>query len=44
MPPQASRVAGVPIDQPSWFYPGGGWMRPAALARAWLSGPGRAFA
>ena len=27
----ASRLAGIEIDQPAWFYPGGGWMRPARL-------------
>jgi len=27
----------------AWFYPGGGWISPAALVRHWLSGPGIAW-
>ena len=33
---RASELAGVPLRHPAWFYPGGGWVRPAALAAAWL--------
>ena len=25
---------------PAWFYPGGGWVSPAALCAAWLAAPG----
>ena len=25
---------------PAWFYPGGGWVAPAALCAAWLAAPG----
>ncbi|WP_298825093.1 bifunctional tRNA (5-methylaminomethyl-2-thiouridine)(34)-methyltransferase MnmD/FAD-dependent 5-carboxymethylaminomethyl-2-thiouridine(34) oxidoreductase MnmC [uncultured Piscinibacter sp.] len=30
----ASRIAGLGLAQPAWFYPGGGWIAPVALA-AW---------
>ena len=30
----ASQRAGLPLAQPAWFYPGGGWIAPRALA-AW---------
>ena len=33
---QASALCGMPIRQPAWFYPGGGWVRPAALAAAFF--------
>ena len=39
-PADASRIAGIQINRPSWFYPGGGWMRPAAVAKAWLNRAG----
>lgn len=39
---QASALAGLPLPSAAWFYPGGGWMRPAALARAWLDRAGSA--
>ena len=29
----ASQHAGLPIVQPAWFYPAGGWVDPAALVR-----------
>ncbi|HEY2929031.1 FAD-dependent 5-carboxymethylaminomethyl-2-thiouridine(34) oxidoreductase MnmC, partial [Piscinibacter sp.] len=32
----ASERCGLPLRHPAWFYPGGGWVQPAALARAWL--------
>jgi tRNA 5-methylaminomethyl-2-thiouridine biosynthesis bifunctional protein len=38
-PAQASELAGVPLQPPAWFYPGGGWLDPAALVRAWLDDP-----
>jgi len=34
----ASALAGVPLPQPAWFYPGGGWMAPAPLAAHALAG------
>ena len=34
---QASSLAGMTLSQPAWFYPGGGWLRPAALCRAFLA-------
>ncbi len=36
----ASRLAGVTVAQPAWFYPGGGWVDPAALVRDALATPG----
>ncbi len=42
----ASRVAeklGLPAQRPAWFYPGGGWIDPAALVRHWLNQPGVGF-
>ena len=36
----ASQRAGVPIAQPAWFYPAGGWVDPAALVRAALATEG----
>ncbi len=41
-PAAASQLAGLSIRQPAWFYPGGGWMRPARVARAWLHRAGAA--
>lgn len=32
--PEASRRAGLTLDAPAWFYPGGGWLSPRDLA-AW---------
>lgn len=37
---RASQLAGVPLTEPAWHYPGGGWMRPARLAQAWLAAAG----
>ena len=37
-PAAASALAGVPIAEASWCFPGGGWVSPAALARHWLDG------
>ncbi len=34
---QASTVSGLPLRQAAWFYPGGGWVDPAALACSWLA-------
>ena len=36
-PTQASAASGIAIDSPAWFYPAGGWVHPAGLARAWLA-------
>jgi len=33
---QASAVAGIGLAHPAWFYPGGGWVKPAELARSFL--------
>lgn len=30
---QASARAGLALDRPAWFYPGGGWVEPPALVR-----------
>jgi tRNA 5-methylaminomethyl-2-thiouridine biosynthesis bifunctional protein len=35
-PTEASALSGLGIAQAAWFYPGGGWVQPAALARRWL--------
>jgi tRNA 5-methylaminomethyl-2-thiouridine biosynthesis bifunctional protein len=34
---EASSLAGMTLSQPAWFYPGGGWLRPAALCRTFLA-------
>ncbi len=33
---QASARCGMPLHHPAWFYAGGGWVQPAALARAFF--------
>ena len=33
---QASARCGMPLRHPAWFYAGGGWVQPAALARAFF--------
>ena len=33
---EASALCGMPMQRPAWFYPGGGWVQPAALARAYF--------
>lgn len=40
---EASRRAGVPLDVPAWFYPGGGWASPGALVGERLAHPGIRF-
>ena len=42
LPPAYAQVrsAALPGGRPAWFYPGGGWVSPAALCAAWLSGDG----
>ena len=37
---QASQCAGVPLPGPAWFYPGGGWVSPAAWVRHALATTG----
>jgi len=37
---RASQLAGIPLSQPAWFYPGGGWADPAALVRDALATAG----
>lgn len=36
----ASALAGVPLPGPAWWYPGGGWLAPAAWVRHALAMPG----
>lgn len=38
---QASALAGLPLQHPAWFHPGGGWVDPTALARSFLERAGR---
>jgi tRNA 5-methylaminomethyl-2-thiouridine biosynthesis bifunctional protein len=33
---QASELGGLGLHRSAWFYPGGGWVQPAGLARTWL--------
>jgi tRNA 5-methylaminomethyl-2-thiouridine biosynthesis bifunctional protein len=40
---QASAMAGCPLAGPAWWYPGGGWLSPAALVQAWLNEPAVAW-
>lgn len=37
---EASERAGIALALPCWFYPGGGWVRPAGLARTFLDRAG----
>ena len=37
---QASQLGGLPLQHPAWFYPGGGWVQPAALATWFLQQAG----
>lgn len=41
--PEASELAGLPLQVPAWYYPGGGWVAPAALVRERLQRPGVSF-
>jgi len=34
---EASTLSGLPLQQSAWHYPGGGWVQPARLARAWMT-------
>ena len=37
---EASARAGIRLQSPCWFYPGGGWVQPGGLARSWLAQAG----
>ncbi len=37
---EASRASGLPLPTPAWFFPGGGWVRPPALAASFLQRSG----
>ncbi|RQP22026.1 bifunctional tRNA (5-methylaminomethyl-2-thiouridine)(34)-methyltransferase MnmD/FAD-dependent 5-carboxymethylaminomethyl-2-thiouridine(34) oxidoreductase MnmC [Piscinibacter terrae] len=37
---QAAAIAGMAMAHPAWFYGGGGWVRPALLARSLLAASG----
>jgi tRNA 5-methylaminomethyl-2-thiouridine biosynthesis bifunctional protein len=39
-PAEASRLSGLPLAHPAWFYPGGGWVKPGELARYLLHSAG----
>ncbi|HZV92627.1 MAG TPA: FAD-dependent 5-carboxymethylaminomethyl-2-thiouridine(34) oxidoreductase MnmC, partial [Caldimonas sp.] len=39
-PSQASAHGGVPVAVPAWFFPGGGWVDPRGLARAYIDRAG----
>lgn len=36
----ASELAGLPLSQPGWYFPGGGALPPPLLAQAWLDEAG----
>ena len=40
---EAQALCGLPRSGPAWFYPGGGWVDPAGLARSYLARAGAAF-
>jgi len=37
---EAGERCGLPLHRPAWFYPGGGWVQPAALAGSFLQRAG----
>lgn len=39
---QAEARSGLPLGRPAWFFPGGGWLRPADLVQALLAEAGEA--
>ena len=41
---RASRLAGLPLAQAVWFYPGGGWVEPQGLVRSFFERAGAACA
>ncbi len=42
-PAEAGARAGLALEAPAWFYPGGGWVDPALLARHYLQRAGAAW-
>lgn len=36
----AAAVSGLPLRTPAWWYPGGGWVHPAGLARSFVERAG----
>ncbi|OYT99394.1 MAG: oxidoreductase [Burkholderiales bacterium PBB1] len=38
---QASARCGIAVHHPVWWYPGGGWVQPAGLARSFIERAGR---
>lgn len=36
----AARLSALPLAAPGWFFPGGGWVAPGALAASWLQRAG----
>jgi tRNA 5-methylaminomethyl-2-thiouridine biosynthesis bifunctional protein len=41
-PAQAHQACGLPLSHPAWYFPGGGWVQPAALAQSYLARAGAA--
>ncbi len=39
----ATALCGLPVPHPAWFYPGGGWVRPAELVRWFLQQAAASF-
>ncbi len=37
---EASSLAGLPLHEAAWFFPGGGWVSPAALSQSLLKAEG----
>ncbi|WP_425342712.1 FAD-dependent 5-carboxymethylaminomethyl-2-thiouridine(34) oxidoreductase MnmC [Piscinibacter koreensis] len=37
---EASRISGIALAHPAWFYPRGGWVDPGALAQSFLARAG----
>ena len=37
----AGALCGITLTHPAWFYPGGGWVAPAALVRSFIQRAGR---
>ncbi|MGC9457122.1 MAG: bifunctional tRNA (5-methylaminomethyl-2-thiouridine)(34)-methyltransferase MnmD/FAD-dependent 5-carboxymethylaminomethyl-2-thiouridine(34) oxidoreductase MnmC [Halothiobacillaceae bacterium] len=37
---EAAQLAGVPVQAGGWWFPGGGWVNPPSLCRAWLAEAG----
>lgn len=41
-PTEAAALSGLPLGRPAWYFPGGGWLRPADLVQALLAQAGEA--